>query len=171
MAAAQSRLADEPIRWVRVEILHLTLRFLGETESATLDRVRLAAGERAAAWRTFDLEVHGLGCFPDRQRPRVIWAGGRDASGALAVIAEDLEHVARDAGFPPEPRRFSAHLTIGRVKERMSAEGSRRLADLIDRSASEPFGSVPVRAIEILKSDLRPSGPVYSRLATLLLSG
>jgi 2'-5' RNA ligase len=171
MAEARSLLADEPIRWVKVEILHLTLRFLGETAPATLDRVRLAAGERAAAWRTFDLEVQGLGCFPDSRRPRVIWAGAHDASGALAVIAEELERIARQGGLPSEQRPFSAHLTIGRVKEPLSAEGGRRLAELIRQSASEPFGTVPVRAIELLKSDLRPTGPVYSRLATLALSG
>jgi 2'-5' RNA ligase len=170
MASAQAVLADEPIRWVQVEILHLTLRFLGETAPATLDRVRQAAAECAASWRAFDLQVRGLGCFPDSQRPRVIWAGASDDSGALAAVAMDLERIARQVGFPAEQRRFSAHLTIGRVRDRLSAEGSRRLAELIRRSGSESYGTVPVREIELLKSDLRPSGPIYSRLATLALS-
>ena len=170
MASAQSILTDEPIRWVRVEILHLTLRFLGEAAQATLDRVRQAADERARSWKTFDLQVGGLGCFPDSHRPRVIWAGAGDDSGTLAAIAADLEEIARHFGFPAEQRPFSAHLTIGRVKDRLSAEGSRRVAEVVLRSEGESYGTVPVRAIELLKSDLRPSGPVYARMAMLALS-
>ena len=171
MASAQSALADEPIRWVRVEILHLTLRFLGEAAPAALDRVRQEADERAMSWKTFDLHVGGLGCFPESQRPRVIWAGAGDDSGRLAAIAADLEQIARQFGFPAEQRPFSAHLTIGRVKDRLSAEGSRRLTEVVLRSEGESYGTVPVHAIELLKSDLRPSGPVYARMATLALSG
>jgi 2'-5' RNA ligase len=172
-AAAEAKvlLAGEPIRWVRTEILHLTLRFLGETAPDVLDRVRRGAEECGSAWRSFDLLVQGLGCFPDDRRPRVIWAGAADESGSLAMISEDLERVARTAGFPPELRPFSAHLTLGRIKDRLSPEGGMRLADLVRRAGSEVYGTVPVRAVELLKSDLRPTGPVYTRLATIALRG
>jgi 2'-5' RNA ligase len=171
-AAAEARnlLAGEPIRWVRTEILHLTLRFLGETEPDVLDRVRRGAEECGSTWRPFDLLVQGLGCFPDDRRPRVIWAGTADESGALVTIREDLERVARGAGFPPESRPFSAHLTLGRIKDRLSPDGGKRLAELVSRAASEVYGIVPVRTVELLKSDLRPTGPIYTRLATIVLT-
>jgi 2'-5' RNA ligase len=156
---------------VRLEILHLTLRFLGETAPATLERVRQAASERSSSWKRFDLRVSGLGCFPDCQRPRVIWAGAADDSGTLAVIAEDLERIARECGFPAEKRPFTGHLTIGRVKDRLSAEGGQRLGKVVLRSQDESYGSVSVAAIELLKSDLRPDGPIYTRLSTLDLTG
>jgi 2'-5' RNA ligase len=171
IASAQSALADEPIRWVRLEILHLTLRFLGETAPATLERVRQAASERSPSWKRFELRVGGLGCFPDCHRPRVIWAGAADDSGTLVGIAEDLEHIAREFGFPAEQRPFAAHLTIGRVKDRLSADGGRRLAEVVLQSQGEAYGSVEVGAIELLGSDLRPGGPIYTRLATLDLAG
>jgi 2'-5' RNA ligase len=169
VASAQAGLAGEPIRWVRVDILHLTLRFLGETAPATIERVLHDAGERARSWRVFDLRVRSLGCFPDASRPRVIWAGAAEESGRLAEVARDLERVARDSGLPAEERPFSPHLTLGRVRDRLSAEGGRRLAGWIGNAGSEEFGAVHVRSIELYRSDLRPGGPVYTRLASLAL--
>jgi 2'-5' RNA ligase len=162
-------LAGEPIRWVRRETLHLTLRFLGETPQSTLDRVQHAAQERSGSWHAFALDIRGVGCFPDARRPRVIWAGAYDASGALQAVAGDLELLARSFGYPAEERPFSAHLTVGRAKDRLSPVGLRRLTDWIQRSDSESFGTFPVESIDLLKSDLRPSGPVYTRVATFLL--
>jgi 2'-5' RNA ligase len=171
LSSARALLADEPVRWVRLEILHLTLRFLGETAPVTLEEIRRAASERAVSWRPFELEVKGLGCFPDLRRPRVIWVGANPVSGELQTIAQDLERIAREAGFAAEERPFSPHLTVGRIKDRLSAEGGRRLAEFLDRSASEPLGIVPVRSIDLLKSDLKPPGPIYTRLARLALGG
>lgn len=171
MDSAQTALAGEPIRWARVGILHLTLRFLGETTPAALNRVQEAAVARGGSWRPFDLQLRGLGCFPDSQRPRVVWAGAVDDSGMLALMAEDLEAIATEAGFPAEKRPFSAHLTVGRVKDRLSVEGIRRLDQVIRESLGESYGTVPVHAIGLLKSDLRPSGPVYTRIAAVDLGG
>jgi 2'-5' RNA ligase len=108
------------------------LRFLGETAPDVLDRVRRSAEECGSAWRSFDLLVQGLGCFPDDRRPRVIWAGAADESGSLARISEDLERVARTAGFPPEQRPFSAHLTLGGSRVIFAGRGE-WLADLVRR--------------------------------------
>jgi len=169
IASGKSHLADDPIRWVRAETLHLTLRFLGETGPETIEAIRQDVQRGSMSWRSFDLEVRGLGCFPDPQRPRVIWAGSAEKSGAVATIAADLEQIARRQGLPAEDRRFSAHLTIGRVKDRLSPEGANRLSEFLGQSAGEAYGIVPVRSIELLRSDLKPSGPVYTRLAIFAL--
>jgi 2'-5' RNA ligase len=136
-----------------------------------LDGVQQAAAAQAGSWRAFRMEVRGLGCFPNGQRPRVIWAAAQDPSGSLEVLATDLERLARETGFPAEERRFSAHLTIGRVKDRLSPEGQRRLAEWIQMSSDESYGTVQVGSIELFKSDLRPAGPIYSSLATFPLRG
>lgn len=168
-ASARALLGQEPVRWVAAETLHLTLRFLGETPASLLEQVRQAASERAAAWAAFDLQVRGMGCFPDAHRPRVIWVGASDDSGGLAAIAEDLEQIARRLGFPPEARPFSPHLTVARVRDRLSPEGGRRLVSVLEQASAEDFGRVPVRSVDLMKSQLTPSGPIYSRLAGLEL--
>jgi 2'-5' RNA ligase len=164
IASARSNFDGEPIRWVHAETLHLTLRFRGEAQPSTLEQLRRAAEERRAVWPAFSFEVRGLGCFPEARRPRVLWAGAVEPSGALGKIAADLEQLARAFGFPAEDRGFSAHLTIGRVKDRLSAEGLLRLSEWLQQSHSASFGTVPVESVELFKSDLKPSGPVYTRL-------
>jgi 2'-5' RNA ligase len=169
IASAQAELAGEPIRWVQAETLHLTLRFLGETAPPILDRMRDAAATIAARCRSFDLEVRGLGCFPEPRRPRIVWAGAQDESGSLLALAEALEALARRHGWAAERRPFSAHLTLGRVKDAVSEQGSRRLEALLERSRTDSYGIVPVGEIQLVRSDLRPAGPVYTRLAALAL--
>jgi 2'-5' RNA ligase len=99
----------------------------------------------------------------------VIWAGAADESGRLAAVAHDLEMIARDCGLPAEARPFSPHLTLGRVRDRLSAEGGKRLAGWLGEAASAEYGEVSVRSVELYRSDLRPAGPVYTRLASLAL--
>ncbi len=167
--SAGPALAGEPIRWVRPETIHLTLRFLGETTTARLDSIRQNAEVNARSWAPFDLHLAGLGCFPDVRRPRIVWIAAGDDSGSLPTIVRDLEQLARRAGFPPEERAFSAHLTIGRVKDRLSADGARRFASYLGDSSGMEFGSVPVETVDLMRSELKPAGPVYSMIAALAL--
>ncbi len=160
----------EPIRWVRPQSLHLTLRFLGETAATRLDLIRQEAEASARSWPPFDLHLAGLGCFPDSRRPRIVWVGAYDESGSLQTIARDLEQLARRAGFSPEERAFSAHLTIGRVKDRLSPDGVRRFASVIAGSSALDFGSLRVGSVDLMRSELKPAGPVYSPIATFALA-
>jgi 2'-5' RNA ligase len=167
--SAGPALSGEPIHWTRPETIHLTLRFLGETTAARLDSVRQGAEARARSWASFDLHVAGLGCFPDIRRPRIIWVGASDESGSLEAIVRDLEQLARAAGFSPEERAFSAHLTIGRVRERLSPDGARRFASYLGGSSMMDFGSIHVESVDLMRSELKPAGPVYSMIAELAL--
>ncbi len=169
LRSAGAALAGEPIRWVRPDTIHLTLRFLGETTMARLDSIRQEAEASARSWAPFDLHLAGLGCFPDLRRPRIVWVAAGDESGSLQAIVRDLEQLARRAGFPPEERAFSAHLTIGRVKDRLSPDGSRRFASYLEDSSGMEFGSVRVEAVDLMRSELKPTGPVYSLIAALAL--
>lgn len=166
----RSTLREEPIGWVRPEILHLTLRFLGETAPDHLEAVRHAAENAARSWSSFRLVLRGLGCFPDERRPRVIWVGASDPTGALTRIASDLESIARSSGFQPETRRFQPHLTLGRVRDRLTPDGLRALAAALQAHGQSDFGVSSIDAVHLMRSQLRPSGPEYTPIAALTLS-
>lgn len=154
--------AGADVRWVSRENLHVSLKFLGDLDDAQADRLRnLLRAERAA---TRPLEVRGLGRFPPRGAPRVVWAGCR---GDLAPLARAVERAAEAVGVPPEDRDFTAHVTLGRVK---SATNARALSDRIAAAADQPFGSQTLRALVLYKSTLTPDGPVYEELETFALT-
>ena len=167
--SAGATLAGEPIRWVRPETIHLTLRFLGETSATKLEWMLRRGEASARGWAPFDLHLGGVGCFPEPRRPRVVWVGAADDSRSLPSIARELEQIARQAGFAPEERPFSPHLTVGRVKDRLSAEGARRFSSFLLDSAKADFGSIRVSSVDLMRSELRPAGPVYSLIAALAL--
>jgi 2'-5' RNA ligase len=168
LASAADGLRDELVgedyRPVRAENLHLTLRFLGTSPSEKLERLSQGAVEAAARWSAFRLSVEGAGCFPNARRPRVVWVGVKEGMDDLRPVAEDLESLARTCGYDAEDRPFSAHLTIGRIRSALTADGARKLEAWTRVHQAEAFGSVPVEAIVLYQSDLRPAGPVYRSL-------
>lgn len=150
---------DEGIRWVREDSLHLTLRFLGRTDPATLESLREPLAAAARACPPLTMRVRGVGTFPERGRPRVLWVG-LDMPRAAFALQEACETMAVAAGFAPETRSFQPHLTLGRWKE-----GGRRAALPEDVD----LGSGIVDRLVLFRSDLRPSGAVYTPLETFPL--
>lgn len=160
-----SQALDEPlprgvVRWVRPEQMHLTLRFLGDTPVERLPAIQTAMDEAAGQHAPFDLMLAHLGCFPNPKRPRVIWvglvaAGGQNSRELLALKAA-LDAGLMPLGWPPEDKPFRAHLTLGRVKDENAARG-------IDWSAAVTPLSMPITALYLVESDLRPAGPIYTR--------
>lgn len=105
------------VKWARPEGIHLTLKFLGEIDAATVQRVTSgleALGSLDQPAQRITLELKGLGCFPNCKRPRVLWAGV-SAPPALLDLAAGVEAAMRRIGFPAETRPFSPHLTLARV--------------------------------------------------------
>lgn len=146
------------IRWVDPENLHLTLKFLGEVEEDRLKVLQDGLGRIACA--PFDLTVEGTGSFPERGPPRVIWVG---CAGPAAPLAEAVERTCVSHGFPKEDRPFRQHITIGRVKDRRAGKDVR-----LDPKAM--FGTQRVESFTLVKSDLSPTGAIYTDLATFPLS-
>ncbi len=103
------------IRWVRVEGLHLTLRFLGPTPAERQPALQEAADGLAGATEPFDVELSGGGAFPSLARPRSLWVGVTAGSDRLAALAEGLTRAAVEGGQPLDTRPFAPHLTIGRA--------------------------------------------------------
>ena len=103
------------IRWVRVDGLHLTLRFLGATPERLRPELEAAADTVAAAAAPFEVVLSGGGAFPSLARPRSLWVGVREGGPELAALADGLSRMAREVGLELETRPFAAHLTIGRT--------------------------------------------------------
>jgi 2'-5' RNA ligase len=102
------------VRWVRLDGLHLTLRFLGPTSDERIGPATGALHAAAAAGRPFDISIGGAGTFPPSGRPRALWLGLREGGGELAALAGRLDEVLTGAGWVLDPRPFRPHLTLAR---------------------------------------------------------
>ena len=151
------------IRWVRAQNLHLTLRFLGDVDENTIPALAESIKVNLDSIKPFDLALSGLGGFPNLKKPRVIWVGTDDPENMLGELALRVETACREAGFGKSDKKFSAHLTIGRVK---FPQGLENILQRIENSdfRTEPFN---VGEIVIYKSVLSPSGPTYTNLETV----
>ena len=155
------------VRWVPRANLHITLKFLGPAVDSHRLR-QLTAGLHQLATRTapFEVAATGLGTFPNLERPRAIWVGLRSVeSGALAALAARLETVAAEYGFEREKRRWSGHLTIGRVGDRPLQIETR---ESLHAAQNREFGVSKIESMTLYRSHLG-SGPArYEALATFL---
>lgn len=153
------------IKWVKLENIHLTLKFLGNIEEKDVGNIVKRIEGACAGHSFFDLEISSIGVFPDIRSPRVLWAGiqGNDI---LAGLHRDIDEGMALLGFKKEERRFSPHLTIGRFR---SFKGKAALADKIERHRDDRLGLVNVKSVFFMKSDLGPAGAKHSRIAEIIL--
>ena len=152
------------VRWVSPDLIHLTVRFLGDTEAAKLPAIYAALDATAAAHPSFTMRLDKLGCFPGPRRPRVIWVGLQDEAGRAAALQQAVNQALIPLGWLPESKPFQSHLTVGRVKSEAA-----RLGDLPWGQPQEPL-PVPVTALQLIESQLRPNGPIYTIRHTSLLA-
>ncbi len=154
----QARLGG--IRLVRPEGIHLTLRFLGDTSPAQAETLRARLAAAAALCPPASALVGGLGMFPERGSPRILWLG-LEVPASILHLQRACELAARTTGFDREERPFRAHLTLGRWRER------------VPRPDLPPadLGSTQLDALVLFRSDLRSSGAVYTPLARFPLGG
>ncbi|MFH0729946.1 MAG: RNA 2',3'-cyclic phosphodiesterase [Pseudomonadota bacterium] len=155
------------LKWVRPENLHLTLRFLGDIAQSRIPEIVAAIRSASKEVIPFALNAGGIGVFPNFRAPRVIWMGIDGDLDTLGGICQRLEEKLTPLGFPPEGRPFTGHLTLGRVAERINIP---LLQNAV--SAADPIesGIFTVDRICFIKSDLRPTGAIYTRLAEIILS-
>jgi len=163
LAPLRERRGGLPVKWVRPENIHLSLKFLGEVEDnrepelvAALQR---AAGSRSEP-RPLTLQITGFGVFPDYHRPHVLWAGVTPDPG-LELLQHGVEQAFAPLGFPTEARTFRPHVTLGRAGREAKPRDFSGLEEIL---ASTDFdATVTVTEVDLMQSTLQPTGggPVY----------
>ncbi len=156
------------VSWVRGENIHVTLRFLGEVEEKRIPKMIRVLQETVAGIPPFSLTVEGLGCFPSSRSPRVIFVGVGKGGAELSDLQGRVEGCLARIGFPREGKRFTGHLTLGRVR---SPERSEALLTRIASLPAQDLGQVTVQEILLMRSELSPAGSQYSVIAPLPLQG
>jgi 2'-5' RNA ligase len=159
-------LSRADVRWVDPRNIHLTLKFFGSIEESRVDGIVQSIGDPVKTTLPFPLVVRGMGAFPHIKNPRIIWVGLVDSRGALASFQNRLETALEEVGFEAEDRPFHPHLTLGRTK---SSRGKDELVGKMEAHREEGLGDFQVEKVILFKSDLRPSGPVYTPLREMKL--
>lgn len=158
----------EGTKWVETQNLHVTLKFLGDIPLNDLPRLIDALIRAAQQVESFDLEFSGFGAFPDEKSPKTIWIGCERGAEELTRLAAHIEEELFQLGYSKENRRFSPHLTIGRVKKGNPFSDD-ALTRLFETQRSRSFGSCGVDEMVLYSSELTRRGPIYDELAVVPL--
>jgi RNA 2',3'-cyclic 3'-phosphodiesterase len=147
-----------PVKWVRGDGIHVTLKFLGEVEDAREREVVGALGRAASGAHPLPLALGGFGVFPDLRRPRVVWVGIAPEP-ALEILQHRVEQEFAPLGFPTEARAFRPHVTLGRAAREARARDFAGLEVLLGGIAFAE--TVLVSAVDLMQSTLQSGGAVY----------
>jgi RNA 2',3'-cyclic 3'-phosphodiesterase len=153
-------------RWVRIEGVHVTLKFIGEAPSEKIAEIKAGLASILSA-TPITINFRGLGFFPNNRRPRVVWAGV-EAGLELAVLAAAVDAALAPLGFPREERAFSPHLTLARFD---SPRGLDPLRAAIESAGPLEFGRATATEFHLYQSILKRGGAEYTRLATFSFAG
>ena len=150
--------------------LHLTLRFLGESDERKIATLSDSLESIGSRYRPFTLRYRGIGFFPSARRPRIFWVGLDDPPEELLNIQKDVEAAARLAGFEPERRAFSPHLTLARFRNRRPRPHP-RFQEIVREFEKQDFGTSRVSGLVLYQSILKREGAEYQALSRLVLNG
>jgi 2'-5' RNA ligase len=157
-------ITGKSVRWVRSQGIHLTYKFLGEIDPSEVTLVTEAMENATQGIKPFPLQVGRLGFFPNARQPRVFWAGAEDRGGELETVHAQLDReLERLVGLEREERSFKPHLTLARFRGRAG------IAEDLKQGSEEIFGSQIVKEIILVKSELRPQGPLYTPMSVVTL--
>ena len=157
--------AGADVKWVKPEIIHLTLKFLGEIPEQKAEEVAKALDGIASATKPFDLTLKDIGAFPKIEFPRVVWAGLDKGAAECAGLAAKVEEAMSGLGFAKEDRPFSSHLTIGRVRSSLNrAKLKEKMASAAANFKLSEVIPYRVASIILFQSKLTPQGSIYTKL-------
>lgn len=166
IGAVQSQLmkSGAEVKWVTPANFHITLKFLGYLLGEEVEKVISKVKEALQRCRGFFVSFRQLGAFPKLEMPKTIWLSVDKGANEVCQLAKVIEDELVKAGFPAENREFKAHLTLGRLK---STRGVDALIRALKGIKPEETANFFVDRVFVMKSDLMPSGPVYSVLAEI----
>ncbi|MCX6029765.1 MAG: RNA 2',3'-cyclic phosphodiesterase [Chloroflexi bacterium] len=159
------------VKWVALDGIHLTLKFLGDTPASKMAEIAAALKAACDGFAPFEFTVEGRGCFPNFRRPRVVWVAVRDKGQVIEKLQAAIEKHVAPLGWPTEERGFSPHLTLGRVTKGADAASEAAVGQAVGKSVVEQIGVQRVTSVILIKSDLRPTGAVYTTLVSVPLRG
>ncbi len=142
---------NRPVKWVHPEGLHVTAKFLGSIDESLVEPLSRDMDEIAALKKPLRVSLSGIGAFPDRRRPRVIWTGLKGDTDAMAQIAGEIDRMCARYGMKPETRPFRTHVTMGRLK----------MPSVVDLAQEVKAKEFSINRIVLYKSELSPSGARY----------
>lgn len=148
------------VKLVEPENVHITLKFLGDTDDGQIDRIEEMMKDSVEEVEPFDIQLKGAGVFPNQKYIKVIWIGIKNGEN-IKKIAKKIDEQISGLGYEKEKREFSAHLTIARVK---SAKNKEKLMQIVEKYRDAEFAIIKIDTINLKKSDLTPKGPIYTTL-------
>lgn len=148
------------IKYVELENLHLTLKFFGEIDTEGLNLIEEAISKVVSDFEPFKIRISGCGAFPNTNRIKVIWVG-IDGDEIIRDLHDKLDKEFARLGFDKD-KRFSTHLTIGRMK---SGKNKNFVKSTIDENSNILIGDMEVTEIKLKKSTLTPAGPIYEDIS------
>ena len=155
------------VRWVDPRGIHLTLKFLGDVAVNRLDDITAALVKATRGIPPFQLEVGGLGVFPNTRRVRVAWVGMSGEIDRLQQLQQQVESSLAKIGFPAEARGFTPHLTLARVRDQVSPDEQQSFGHFIESSDFKSSHNIMVDTVFLMRSQLTRQGAIYSRLSSV----
>ncbi|HSG44716.1 MAG TPA: RNA 2',3'-cyclic phosphodiesterase [Anaerolineales bacterium] len=156
-------IGDSSVRWVSVHNIHLTLKFLGDVSLDDVDTLSRILSTETDNHSAFDIQINGLGSFPGSKRVRVL-LNRIKASAELEALQRGIESACSKTGFKSEARPFKPHLTIGRVWHGVSSSEQIKICKTLDGVKIDSLGTARVDSVYLYKSELKPTGSVYTKL-------
>lgn len=164
----QQRLRGVSIRWVPPKNMHLTLKFLGDVSLSNIELLKEILQSEAEKHTQFEISVGEVGAFPSIHRPRVIWVGVQSPP-VLGTIQHDIDVRTARLGYAPEERKFTPHLTLGRVGRNTTSQEAHTIGEVLSGYPVGFLGAARIEAIHLYRSDLSPQGARYTRLFSAAL--
>jgi 2'-5' RNA ligase len=165
----KKKVPDHALKWVDTDNLHLTIKFIGEIDPGKLEQVKSILTRCLEYQNAFEIEVAGLGMYPNQRAPRVIWLGitGGDPLGRIHAT---LDRHLSELGIKPEGRAFTPHLTIARIRKGTDRKTAQAIGETLAQFKVDSLGTVTIDRVHLYQSVLTPSGPIYTNLFAAMLN-
>ena len=156
-------------RWVKAENIHLTIVFMGHIKTDDIGRLGEEVRNICSGYGPFNMAIKGVGCFPNRQRPRVLWIGVDGDIGQMSRFRDDLQKPLKAFGIKEERRQFKPHLTLARFRSTRKIGSPLEEILRVYEALESPYETLS--ELSLFKSELKPEGAVYTKLKSWPLSG
>ncbi len=167
-AQLQEKLPNTPVRWVDVQKMHLTLKFLGDISRENIGMIEKILHSEGAKRQALEISIGGIGAFPKMRHPRVIWIGV-EAPPDLFDLRRGIEDGIARLGYNYDKYEFTPHLTLGRISRKASARDIRKVGDYLHQVQIGFIGVTRISAVNLYQSDLNPEGAKYTCLYSAAL--